>query len=93
MAGPRNEPPVGEKHLKASEGVARDAASPRSSDPENFSGDPKLQHLAQEVSYADEEDPVNRQHNPLAQKLRSRHMQMIAIGEWLPFAVVLPVGC
>ncbi|KAL6244430.1 hypothetical protein RBB50_008672 [Rhinocladiella similis] len=78
MAGHHNEPPTSEKHLAAGEGIAPDA-SPRSSDPEKF-GDPKLRHLAQEVSYADEEDPVNRQHNPLAQKLRSRHMQMIAIG-------------
>lgn len=54
------------------------------SDPEKNSGrsdDPNVQRLAGEITYADEEDPVNRQHNPLAQKLQSRHMQMIAIGE------------
>lgn len=48
--------------------------------PPEAQNDPKMQKLAGEITYADEIDPVNRQHNPLAQKLKSRHMQMIAIG-------------
>ncbi|KIW20021.1 hypothetical protein PV08_00596 [Exophiala spinifera] len=79
MDGPQNET-TGEKHVAAREGIAPDASSPRSSSDPEKSGDAGNHHLAEQVSYADEEDPVNRQHNPLAQKLRSRHMQMIAIG-------------
>ncbi|KAI9871086.1 MAG: hypothetical protein M1823_008551, partial [Watsoniomyces obsoletus] len=43
--------------------------------------DPRMRKLAQEIVYSDEQenDPIYRQHNPLAQKLKSRHMQMIAI--------------
>lgn len=44
-------------------------------DPEKFN-DPKMQKLASDIQYADELDPAVQQHNPLAQKLRSRHMQV-----------------
>ena len=45
---------------------------------------PRDRKLSQEIVYSDEQevDAVNRQHAPLHTKLKSRHMQMIAIGEY-----------
>lgn len=59
--------------------VTNDETGKHELDPEKASG-PKMQKLAGEITYEDESDPSLRQHNPLAQKLRSRHMQKIAIG-------------
>ncbi|KAL2452060.1 putative amino-acid permease P7G5.06 [Exophiala dermatitidis] len=64
-----------EKHVAPDEGSPGPHEIGRDIDPEKLN-DPKMQKLAGEITYADEMDP----HNPLAQKLRSRHMQMIAIG-------------
>jgi amino acid permease len=53
-----------------------------------LSSDPKQQKLASEITYADDEEAATSdgKHGALRQTLKSRHMQMIAVG----YAKTLP---